>query len=225
MKDEFLKERYNYELQRKEQLTSALTLPVGILTAIVGALAAMARSFTYDIPIVTGLFIFFLGGGLVSAIGCVYRLWRAYHAQTYIYLPLLQQLENWEEDERQWRSYVVGSGGEIPPDEDDFETWLRKRIIDAADRNTKSNDQRSKWMHQSRVWLFALFCFAAVASIPYVADQVRFRMATKTDQAPKAVSSPAPATPSSVPQRPSFPENRAIKEGTGGETPNVQKKQ
>jgi len=44
---EFLKDRYDYELQRKEQLTSALTLPVGILTILGGAMVAMARSFSH----------------------------------------------------------------------------------------------------------------------------------------------------------------------------------
>ena len=29
---DFLKDRYDYELQRREQLTTALTLPVGVFT-------------------------------------------------------------------------------------------------------------------------------------------------------------------------------------------------
>lgn len=37
----FLKERYDFELQRKEQLTSALTLPVGVLSGLGGLMAAM----------------------------------------------------------------------------------------------------------------------------------------------------------------------------------------
>ena len=31
---DFLKDRYDYELKRKDQITAALTLPVGILTRI-----------------------------------------------------------------------------------------------------------------------------------------------------------------------------------------------
>ena len=42
-----LKSRYDYELQRREQLTAALTLPVGVLTVLGGAMTAMARSFSY----------------------------------------------------------------------------------------------------------------------------------------------------------------------------------
>ena len=35
---DFLKSRYDYELQRKEQLTTALTLPVAVLTGLGGAI-------------------------------------------------------------------------------------------------------------------------------------------------------------------------------------------
>ncbi len=221
MDTKFLKERYDFELQRKEQLTSALTMPVGVLSVLGGALTAMARSFTYHDPLVTGFFLVFLVSAVVCFFVCAFRLIRAYHAQTYIYLPLLGEFEQYEEEDRQWRSYVEHNGGDLSAEED-FDSWLRKRIINAADANTKSNDQRSKWLHQSRTWLFAVFCSTALAGIPYVADQVRFKMATQTDQAPK----PAPAATAqprlAPPPRPSFPENRVIKEGTGGG--NVQKK-
>ena len=40
---DFLKDRYDYELKRKDQITAALTLPVGILIALGAAMAAMAR--------------------------------------------------------------------------------------------------------------------------------------------------------------------------------------
>ncbi|PYQ95605.1 MAG: hypothetical protein DMF95_09475 [Acidobacteria bacterium] len=43
----FFKERYDFELQRKEQLTSAPTLPVGVLSGLGGLMAAMVRSFPH----------------------------------------------------------------------------------------------------------------------------------------------------------------------------------
>jgi hypothetical protein len=46
----FLKDRYDFELGRKEKLTGALTLPVGVLSGLGGLIAAMARSFTYVDP-------------------------------------------------------------------------------------------------------------------------------------------------------------------------------
>jgi hypothetical protein len=170
---EFLKERYDFELDRKETLTGALTLPVGVLSVLGGSMAAMGRSFSYTSPLVSTLFLSFLIPAAASFFVCAYHLWRAYLAQTYIYLPLLAELQEWEEEDRHFRAYVEANGGR-PVDDESFEWSMRQRIISAADTNTKSNDRRSKWMHWSRIWLFAVFCFTALTGISYVADQARF---------------------------------------------------
>lgn len=43
---EFLKDRYDFELERKNKLTGDLALPVGVLSGLGGLVATMARSFT-----------------------------------------------------------------------------------------------------------------------------------------------------------------------------------
>ena len=95
---------------------------------------------------------------------------------------------------------------------EDFENDFRRRIIDAADSNTQSNDRRSKFLHWARIGLFCLLAFAAFSGFPYVIDQVRFAMPTQ--QAPK----PTQTQPAAAPQKPSFPENRVIKEGREPQT-------
>jgi hypothetical protein len=44
----FLKDRYDFDLQRREQLTTALALPVGVLGGLGGLLAVMVRSFRWQ---------------------------------------------------------------------------------------------------------------------------------------------------------------------------------
>ena len=134
---DFLKDRYDYELQRREQLTAALTLPVGVLTILGGAMAAMARSFSYKDGLLTWAFGILLGSAVIAFFLCMLNLGRAYHRQTYIYLPMLG-------------------------------------IIDAADRNTRNNDQRSRYLFWSRLALFAVLALTAIMGIPYVVDQVRY---------------------------------------------------
>lgn len=43
----FILGRHDRELDRKDKLTGAVTLPVSILAALGGAVAAMARGFSY----------------------------------------------------------------------------------------------------------------------------------------------------------------------------------
>jgi hypothetical protein len=76
---DFLKNRYDYELQRKEQLTTALTLPVAVLTGLGGAIVAMARSFSYRDALVTWLFSPVLVADGIAFFVCLVYLARAYH--------------------------------------------------------------------------------------------------------------------------------------------------
>lgn len=86
---EFLKDRYDFELARKEALTSALTLPVGVVSGLGGVMAAMAQSFPYgrvgwDVP-----FLVTFALDTLAFMAALHFLGRAYHGQDYGYLPRL----------------------------------------------------------------------------------------------------------------------------------------
>ena len=58
---DFLKSRYDNELKRKEQITTALTRPVSVLFILGTLMIAMAQSFSYMDGFLTCLFLIFLG--------------------------------------------------------------------------------------------------------------------------------------------------------------------
>lgn len=202
----FAKDRYDYELERKEQLTAALTLPMTALSILGGALIAMARSFSYEDRLLTALFGSLIVLDAVAFTVCLTYLGRAYHRQKYIYLPLLKELDEWEEEYRQFMSYVESTGGHAPG----TEHTILERIIDAADRNTRNNDIRSGLLHWARVALFMVLVMTALAGIPYVADQVRFAMPRSEP------TTPQPQPQNTTPQPPPAPPNREIREGDPG---------
>ena len=198
----FAKDRYDYELQRKEQLTSAPALPVAGLSILGGALISMARSFSYKDEVLTPFFQVVLVADVVGFVVCLTYLGRAYHRQTYTYLPLLKTLAKWDDADqawqslyRQWVKNVQSSGGEIAPgtEEPGLQSLLLRRLIDAADRNTERNDARSGLLYWARVWLFFVLFVTMLAGIPYVSDQVRFRNATRST-APAATATTTAAT-------------------------------
>lgn len=203
----FLTDRYDFELERKEKLTAALALPVGVLAVLGSGGIAMVRSFTYRDPTLNALFLGFLFAGLGAFSLCLWFLAHSYIAQKYVYLPLLAELKRFEDEMMEYASVMAGGESEV---RDDYERELRRRIIAAADTNTLANDWRSRWLHWSRITLFVTVVFAYIAGIFYMADQVRFAMPTQ--EAPKPASQ-ATTPQGSAPQKPSFPENRIIKEG------------
>jgi hypothetical protein len=166
----FLKDRYDYELQRKEQLTSALSLPVGLLGGLGSLLAVIVRSFSPARDLVTLLFFLSVIASGVAFFACLVTLARAYHRQTYRYLPLLRSLDD---KLGEWRSFYqdVGHDG---AEQAFFEHDLRSHVIDAADRNTQNNDTRSALLYWARVWLFVLLGGVAVVGVLYIAHQVNW---------------------------------------------------
>jgi hypothetical protein len=78
----FLKDRYDHELARKEQLTAALGLPVGVLGGLGSLLAVMVRSFGFQNDATTWAFGFTIVPAISCFFGCLLQLVRAYHRQT-----------------------------------------------------------------------------------------------------------------------------------------------
>ena len=177
---EFLKNRYDYELIRKEQLTSSLSLPVGVLGGLASLLALMARSCSYQSRLLSILFLVPLTAAVVAFVACLWQLANAYHRQEYLYLPLLRDIETNKEELLSFADAMAGDEAEVL---EEFESRFRRRILAAADRNTENNDRRSSWLFWARVWLFALLAFVALAGIPYIVDQVRFHAQTRTTSA------------------------------------------
>ena len=179
----FQKDRYDYELKRKDQITAALTLPVGILIALGAAIAAMARSFSYTDGCLKWFFLLSLSLAGVAFLLCVVFLGLAYHRQTYWYLPLLSELQTTRElykvlyqreSYNQKGSWDGDSSQKEQAADDFFQHALEHRLIDAADKNTKNNDIRSDcYLYWARVAIFGALISIAIAVIPYVLNQVR----------------------------------------------------
>ena len=136
---DFLKDRYDYELKRKDQITAALTLPVGILIALGTVMAAMARSFSYVDGCLTWFLVGFLGSATVALLFCVFYLARAYHRQTYCYLPLLNELQTSRGLYKEVYLRLCGDSSQHEAEADDsFQNDLEKKIIEAADKTQET---------------------------------------------------------------------------------------
>ena len=123
----FLKDRYDYELDRKDKLTASLTLPVGILTGLGGLLAVMSRSFTYGSPGLTIPFLAFLGVAVLSFVVCLVCIGRAWHSSEYEYMAFIGTLD------RTLQEFEAYYEGDPKTAGEEFTGNLRRSIIQAAD--------------------------------------------------------------------------------------------
>ena len=131
----------------------------------------MTRSFSYTDPLLTIPFAVTVSGAGMAFLVCLVYLGRSYHRQTYVFLPLLGTTDQSREEFLKFAPVMAGGEEEVL---DEFEKQMRGRIINAADRNTGTNDERSALLHRARLALFAVLVMATVAGLPYVIDQVRF---------------------------------------------------
>jgi hypothetical protein len=165
----FLKDRYDFELERQEKLTNALTLPAGVLTGLVGGLSILAHNFSYEPRVLTPLFVVLLASDAIIGLVCLAFLGVAYHGREYEYLERLGILYRAEQEWFAWYAAIDGSAADAAKD---FSDQLEQGMIKAADRNALSNDQRTGFLYQARVWLFMLLFFSTLTGLAYVADAV-----------------------------------------------------
>ena len=131
----------------------------------------MVRSFSYMDRLLIGTFWFALAGTALSFLVCLVYLAQSYHRQTYVFLPLLTDTDQSREEFLKFAPVMAGGEAEVLHE---FEKQMRGRIINAADSNTQTNDERSAFLHRARLALFAVLLFATIAGLTYVVDQVRF---------------------------------------------------
>ncbi|MBI3491578.1 MAG: hypothetical protein HY047_07350 [Acidobacteria bacterium] len=161
---EFLKDRYDFELARKDKLTDSLNLPIGILTVVGGLLGVMVSGFSYQILWLSKIFVTLLAfDGAAFAISLLFLAF-AFHRQTYGYLQFLGEFRD---AERMLEDYDQATAGAR------FEQYLRDSLIEAADMNAKMNIRRGRYLSLGRLAILAMVILTALLGLPYVYDHLK----------------------------------------------------
>ena len=156
---QFLLDRYKWELDRKDKISAAVNFPVTLLILVSGLLATLFPKLQLTAPHVVvpvvALYLAAVGFGIASLTWFI----RAYRGSTYLYLPLLAALDEARDEWRQFYEYAKADRA----NEDFFEHEFRGRIIEAADRNTGTNDRRQAYLDRGNVALIAMFVLTAAS--------------------------------------------------------------
>jgi hypothetical protein len=163
----FVKDRYDFELLRKEQLTNALTMPITAMSIVGSLLVAMGRTFSFRESPVWWFFVPLFVIDILSFVMCLIQLARAYHLQTYTYLGMLGEME-----QMLWSWRQIYADAQMKDADVAFDEELRRRIINATDVNVATNEIRSDRLRIARLWLFAVLWLTFFVGLPYFADRV-----------------------------------------------------
>jgi hypothetical protein len=156
----FLVGRYDWELKRKDQITTAISFPVTILIFLGGVVVTMAKGFSFDAPTITiGFFVSAIFWAGIAGIA-LSLFASAYRGSRYEYIPSLHELELFRleaEDDGQLAA---------------FEIVLRESIIKAVDVNSLSNDRRQALLDRGNIVLLVAAVMAAACGGFYVVEQI-----------------------------------------------------
>jgi drug/metabolite transporter (DMT)-like permease len=220
------KEHYLLESTRRNELTSALAVPIAILSAVLGVLAVVAKDL--HVPLDGGglvQLVFVVLGALASALS-TYFLFRSLYGLAYAYVPSPTELAEYAKG---LSLYYVGSGLREPAAtakaEAETLAYLYGEYAKNTDRNANNNDIKSGHLHNANSALIAAVVLTALAGVAYVVSSVvspatpnkveviNMPSFATSSPSPLAAASSPPAPPPPPPAvKPEPPPSRVVRE-------------
>lgn len=220
---EFARAQYLYEISRRAELTSGISLPLGIISAILGALVIMAKDIHLPIGFGNGVQLALVALSATTCFVSGYFLVRSFYGFAYAYVVTPSQIADYKE---QLITFYVQSGVPAAKAEElaeaDALDHLDTLYTRCTERNTANNERKSYFLHMANGVMLAAILLAAVAGGFHVATGVTalpsphkvevINMKEMPLRSAAQPPDPPPPPPPPQPMRPVPPPERVIKE-------------
>lgn len=173
----FLKQ-YDFELEQRNSLASAINIPIVALTALGGALGSMAASYQYANDLFTYFFLAFVILALTSLLISLYQTFKSFAGYVYEKIPSTTKLSAHYEELKKW--YEEQGTDEKAIEQlatADFQTFLNDSVAKATDVNSQNNITRGNYLHGAITTIAFTFVFLLLSSSLYL-----YQKATSTEQ-------------------------------------------
>ena len=173
--DKFAQESYDREASRRSELTGALALPLGVVSALVGGLAVMVKDLH---PPFDNWGVFQLLAAALSGAACLLSaalLARSYFNYTYRYVVTPKVLRDYHAGLVAYYLSIEKSKDEATSlAEAETRAYIQDRYAVSAHDNTANNDRKSYYLHLANGCMLAAAVLAAVSAGPYVVAAIFF---------------------------------------------------
>jgi len=224
---DFYKSNYAFEIARKTDLTSALALPVGVVSLLVGAVVAMSKDLHLPLGLVEQILLACIG---ISAAACAlagYFLYRASYNFEYGYAPTPQEIK--EYIGRLIKFHQTQGHGLVEAErisETETLDYIDVMCAKYSTINAANNDIKSAFLHKANGAIMKAVLYSALAGGTYVFNSIfsaptihkievvkpkEVSIMTTIPHVPPATT-PSPATIPAPAVRPLPPPGRLIKE-------------
>jgi len=224
---DYYKEHYFLEATRKGELTNALSLPLGILSLLIGGLMIVAQGIHLPLNKVAIFLLVLIAIAAIFILRTIYFLIRSYYNYEYGYVPTPLEIKTYKEE---LYTYYV-SLGDSPADAVKKADSEALQHVDSeyaahADRNAKNNNRKSSFIHNANSSLIGAIIVTLTVGATYIVTSIRtvsgpqkveivnlkeVTMAEPTDNTPPKASEPVPK-PAPIPTKPTPPPGQVLKE-------------
>lgn len=170
---EFYKCQYELEITRKTDLTAALSIPVGVLSLLVGALVLMAKDLHAPLSGWDKWTLAAIGSSAFACLVAGYYLFRAHSGLSYEFLPNASAMQT------HFHELVAfhETSGRSKPDaaaeaERETLTYIDDQHARNAALNNETNHVKSGHLHRGNLALMVAVAIAVVAGTLYVINSV-----------------------------------------------------
>jgi hypothetical protein len=156
------KEQYYFELTRKNQLTSQLSIPIGILTILGGLASYFYRNISicsdYKHNVIIILFIL----SIISFVYTIYYLIRSYYGFSYSYIPSPKVIDAYKND---LSTYHKSVGNPEDVVERELKEYLIGLYASTTHINIRNNDSKSEYLHKANTFLIATLVLLIISAL------------------------------------------------------------
>ena len=161
MYDEIVRIHYFHEVERRRDLNSSLTLPLGVLTALFAAIAAMLGSVSIPLDQVEKILLTLCSfSALAGGVAISYAL-RAVIGYTYRHPTSMGSLA-------QWREKALAEGISSYRVDEDIQRIMADQYAKGAEKNSTNNDRKSGYIHTTGIWVAICLALVILSGLPYV---------------------------------------------------------
>ncbi|MEI8225891.1 MAG: hypothetical protein WCG82_08180 [Bacteroidota bacterium] len=163
---EFFKEQYYFELNRKNELTNSLAIPIGFLTVLFTGYSYLFFNLKFlNMCYLAIIFTILIFISIVFAIRAIYHLYFTLKGLNYGYVPEPINLFKYEQD---YIKYADNHGITADKIDEIFFENLKKSLVTTTNKNRENNNFRANRILKANInTIYAIF-FLFLSAIPFI---------------------------------------------------------
>ncbi|WP_348944963.1 hypothetical protein ABHF33_16435 [Chitinibacter sp. FCG-7] len=171
MHNELLQKQYDFELEQRNSIASAINIPIVAVTVVSSAASIISIDYQYNSSIKTYIFLFFITLTAIFIARSVFFTFKSFLDYEYKKLPNSASLLLYRADLLEWHTKNPTSNSTATAEEStnfDFSNYLNNLLADAADWNSQNNIIRGNYLHRSTAAVAISILMLAPSGLLYI---------------------------------------------------------